>query len=722
MIMRNPIIRQKMGIPVVAFCYDTLSPAAGDFFLSYADLNVVLDSSSYLVTSSQPDKYLYLWTPQDSRIYYNPSLERDIDVSFVGTVQIENDKDRYSDRRKGIDALRKAGIEVYQAGGQRSDLRLSVEEYARVFMRSKISLNFPRTGLPEMGVFQLKGRVFEATLCGSLLLEEEENPETAKWFEPNVDYVTYKDETDLVEKVKYYLEHDDERIEIARRSYEKAKSKYTEFAFWQAIFERLGIKVEDNLAFENKLPENQTSQAPEKQQQEANSSSQQLEVSLRWNSISELFSQILHQTDLLNIKRHHTPENHCIALESLLRKVAKKQMKVLEIGSWKGMATAVMGGVLSEYEGTLFAIDTWKGSSSVPSMEREARGTNIFNVFIQNMKMLGLLNQIVQPIGMESIAAAQIFQDNSFDFIFIDGDHSYSSIKQDILAWLPTLKEGGTICGHCAEGYYSQYSEKVKAEIDRQCEVDYIKTEEGGVHPGVVKAVYEVFGHQYEIMPGTYLWHYQKKAIDSQGSVGASKPNKLNPYYAAHVKILLNILGENTKEEPGQGSIYQNERICLVAQYCIQGWNGDLIQLGFSGIEVTKKLAELAKKSNRRLVIVLLAEAETKEVSSNLEETLLKEIEPYTDVVSIIKSGSLTDETIELIKNQEFCFAFIEGLETYDTCLTAIKTFTGCSGIIAVDNVLESQEISRAFLQGSEFTNRSKLYLPLCREGYLLWS
>jgi predicted O-methyltransferase YrrM len=397
-------------------------------------------------------------------------------------------------------------------------------------------------------------------------------------------------------------------------------------------------------------------------------------------------------------------------------------MKVLEIGSWKGMATAVMGRVLSDYEGTLFAIDTWKGSSSVPSMEWEAGNTDIFNIFIDNMKILGLLNQVVKPIVMESTAAAQIFQDKSLDFIFIDGDHSYSSLKQDILVWLPKLKEGGTICGHCAEGYYFQYSETVKAEIDRQCELDCIITEEGGLHPGVVKATYEVFGNKYEIMPGTSIWYYQKTAIDAQWSVGSSKPNKLNPYYAAHVKILLNILGETTQEDPNQGSIYQSERIFLIAQYCTQGWNGDLIQLGFQGREATKKLAELAKKSHRRLVIVPLAEAETKEGSSNWEETLFNDIEQYRDVVSIIQPGSLTEDTIESIQHQEFCFAFIDGFETYDTCLTAIKTVACCSGVIAVDNTSESQEISRAFLQGSELANRSKLYLPLCRESYLLWS
>ncbi|MCU0541867.1 MAG: hypothetical protein MUE44_06705 [Oscillatoriaceae cyanobacterium Prado104] len=197
----------------------------------------------------------------------------------------------------------------------------------------------------------------------------------------------------------------------------------------------------------------------------------------------------------------------------------------------------------------------------------------------------------------------------------------------------------------------------------------------------------------------------------------------LNPYYETQVNILLNILGETTKEKPEFSNVYQVERISRVAQYCTQEWSGDLIQLGFSEIEATKRLAQLVQKYNRRLFIVGLAEeAETKNISPNLEETLLAEIEPYADVVSIICLGALTEEAIQSIKNLEFCFAFINSFDTYDTCLTAIKTVAHCSGVVAIDNVLNNTEISRAFLQGSEFVaHRSKLYLPLCREAYLLW-
>ena len=57
-------------------------------------------------------------------------------------------------------------------------------------------------------------------------------------------------------------------------------------------------------------------------------------------------------------------------------------------------------------------------------------------------------------IHADSVKAADQVADASLDFVFIDADHSYESVRADILAWLPKIRpayeghHGGTLAGH----------------------------------------------------------------------------------------------------------------------------------------------------------------------------------------------------------------------------------------------------------------------------------
>ena len=43
--------------------------------------------------------------------------------------------------------------------------------------------------------------------------------------------------------------------------------------------------------------------------------------------------------------------------------------------------------------------------------------------------------------------ASKLFDDEYFDFIYIDADHAYESVKNDLSYWWLKLKKGGLICG-----------------------------------------------------------------------------------------------------------------------------------------------------------------------------------------------------------------------------------------------------------------------------------
>lgn len=46
-----------------------------------------------------------------------------------------------------------------------------------------------------------------------------------------------------------------------------------------------------------------------------------------------------------------------------------------------------------------------------------------------------------------SVDAAKGFENNSLDFVYIDGNHEYKYVKEDIELWAPKVRTGGIVAG-----------------------------------------------------------------------------------------------------------------------------------------------------------------------------------------------------------------------------------------------------------------------------------
>jgi predicted O-methyltransferase YrrM len=69
----------------------------------------------------------------------------------------------------------------------------------------------------------------------------------------------------------------------------------------------------------------------------------------------------------------------------------------------------------------------------------------------------------ISVIQNYSTEASKLYEDNSLDFVFIDGDHSFSAVTDDIEHWLPKLKANGLIAGH---DYTQEYINSVVPAVD----------------------------------------------------------------------------------------------------------------------------------------------------------------------------------------------------------------------------------------------------------------
>lgn len=96
------------------------------------------------------------------------------------------------------------------------------KEMPRVFYRSKINLNITIRSI-QTGLSQ---RVWDVLGCGGFLLTNYQM-EIPEYLEIGKELDCFENAAELKEKVAYYLEHDEERMEIAHRGYETVKNKHT---------------------------------------------------------------------------------------------------------------------------------------------------------------------------------------------------------------------------------------------------------------------------------------------------------------------------------------------------------------------------------------------------------------------------------------------------------------------------------------------------------------
>jgi len=106
-------------------------------------------------------------------------------------------------------------------------------EAVKIFNAADIVLDINQGN--ENQRFYVTPRVFEVPACGAFLLTEE-NPYLSSLYEIGAEIICYKDEKDLKELIKYYLEHPEERRKIAQRGQERAYRDHTYKKRLQQIF------------------------------------------------------------------------------------------------------------------------------------------------------------------------------------------------------------------------------------------------------------------------------------------------------------------------------------------------------------------------------------------------------------------------------------------------------------------------------------------------------
>ncbi|MBI4656286.1 MAG: glycosyltransferase [Elusimicrobia bacterium] len=214
------------------------------YYAQCADLVVVYNYSLRYRFEHYGINAISFYSSYDKNKYFKiNSVKKDIEISFVG--QITN----YEDRREYIDYIVTNGmpIEIFGQGSKNGQVALG--QMVNIFNKTKVNINF--TGITTKNVLrkrlnidcrlkQMKGRMTEIALCCGFVLSEYV-PGINEVFCIDKEIAVFHAKKDLLEKIKYYLEHEDERESIAERGYIRALRDYE----ISAAIPKLINKIED---------------------------------------------------------------------------------------------------------------------------------------------------------------------------------------------------------------------------------------------------------------------------------------------------------------------------------------------------------------------------------------------------------------------------------------------------------------------------------------------
>jgi hypothetical protein len=191
----------------------------------------------------------------------------------------------------------------------------------------------------------------------------------------------------------------------------------------------------------------------------------------------------------------------------LVEQNQKPNMIVAEIGCYAGDTTMAYIDIVKKNNGKVFVIDTFTGtefSETEKNRNLVADGQhyvgdwnkNLYKVFLNRFKNYEDMLTVFKGYSDQTIN----WLPNNCDIIFIDADHKYKNVKNDIELARKKVKPGGILSGHDLDTW-----EFVNTYEDWELDIEWSTRRYPPHHPGVAQAVYEAFGIVKKI--GNVVWY-----------------------------------------------------------------------------------------------------------------------------------------------------------------------------------------------------------------------
>jgi hypothetical protein len=156
-----------------------------------------------------------------------------------------------------------------------------------------------------------------------------------------------------------------------------------------------------------------------------------------------------------------------------------------EVGHWlnwlglagEGVEVGVFRGEYSErlleaWHGSLLtSVDPWRSfpqadyvdACNLPDSDHEQN----YQETLRRLSRFGAKSVVLRETSSDAAAG---FADASLDFVYLDAQHHYEAVRDDIAGWNPKVRHGGVIGGHdFVDGQFPSGSYGVKQAVEEFC-------------------------------------------------------------------------------------------------------------------------------------------------------------------------------------------------------------------------------------------------------------
>lgn len=97
--------------------------------------------------------------------------------------------------------------------------------------------------------------------------------------------------------------------------------------------------------------------------------------------------------------------------------------------------------LLQGWPGFLFLVDPWE---NLPDYAEFYDQLDNFEAMLETVKPY---SDRCEVFRMTSRMASERFADGTLDFVYLDANHAYKAVQEDLEAWWPKIKSGGILAG-----------------------------------------------------------------------------------------------------------------------------------------------------------------------------------------------------------------------------------------------------------------------------------